>query len=58
MRWFLALFLSIGVSYAGPPENARKLMIPYPSVCTPGMTEMMSALTKVAQIKFGNGAAH
>jgi hypothetical protein len=30
---------------AGPPENAQKLMIPYPSICTPGMTEMMSALT-------------
>ena len=31
---------------AGPPENAQKLMIPYPSICTPGMTEMMSALTE------------
>ena len=30
---------------AGPPENSQKLMIPYPSICTPGMTEMMSALT-------------
>ena len=30
---------------AGPPENAQKLMVPYPSVCTPGMTEMMGALT-------------
>ena len=30
---------------AGPPEGAKKLMIPYPSVCTPGMTEMMGALT-------------
>ena len=30
---------------AGPPENAQKLMIPYPSICTPSMTEMMSALT-------------
>ena len=30
---------------AGPPEGARKLMVPYPSVCTPGMTEMMGALT-------------
>ena len=31
---------------AGPPEGAKRLMIPYPSVCTPGMTEMMSALTE------------
>ena len=30
---------------AGPPENAKKLMVPFPSVCTPGMTEMMGALT-------------
>jgi len=30
---------------AGPPENAQKLMISYPSICTPSMTEMMSALT-------------
>jgi len=45
MRWLLALFLSIGVAYAGPPENARKLMVPYPSVCTPGIAEMVGALT-------------
>jgi len=31
---------------AGAPENSKKLMIPYPSICTPGMTEMMSALTE------------
>ena len=30
---------------AGPPEDARKLMIPFPVVCTPGMTSMMGALT-------------
>jgi len=30
---------------AGAPENARKLMMPFPVVCTPGMTEMMGALT-------------
>ena len=30
---------------AGPPDNAQKMMVPYPSICTPGMTEMMSALT-------------
>ena len=32
-------------SFAGPPEDARKMMIPFPVVCTPGMTSMMSALT-------------
>ena len=30
---------------AGPPENAKTLMIPFPVICTPTMTEMMSALT-------------
>ena len=40
----LAALIAFPVS-AGPPENAQKLMIPYPSVCTPGMTEMMGALT-------------
>ena len=40
------LFLLTSYSYAGPPEGAQKLMIPYPSICTPGMTEMMSALTE------------
>ena len=42
----LLIALLIPVAYAGPPEGAKKLMIPYPSVCTPGMTEMMSALTE------------
>ena len=43
----LILFIALTVAaYAGPPENAQKLMIPYPSICTPGMTEMMSALTE------------
>jgi len=41
----LTLLISSSV-LAGPPEGAKKLMIPYPSVCTPGMTEMMSALTE------------
>ena len=40
------LFLLTSYSYAGAPEGAKRLMIPYPSVCTPGMTEMMSALTE------------
>ena len=44
------VYLLIGLAmvtsaFAGPPEGAQKLMIPYPSVCTPGMTEMMGALT-------------
>ena len=30
---------------AEAPENAQKLMIPFPVICTPGMTEMMGALT-------------
>ena len=41
----LLIALLIPVAYAGPPEGAKRLMIPYPSICTPGMTEMMSALT-------------
>ena len=32
--------------YSGPPENAEKLMLPFPVVCTPTMTEMMGALTE------------
>jgi len=45
VRWLLALFLSIGISYADAPENSQKLMVPFPVICTPGMTEMMGALT-------------
>ena len=41
----LTLLLTSSV-LAGPPEDAKKLMIPYPSVCTPGMTEMIGALTE------------
>ncbi len=44
----LLLLLALAVmpiAYAGPHEGAKKLMIPFPAVCTPGMTEMMSALT-------------
>jgi hypothetical protein len=41
----LLLMLLIPLAYAGPPESAQKLMIPYASICTPGMTEMMGALT-------------
>ena len=44
------VYLLIGLAmvtsaFAGPPEGAKKLMIPFPVVCTPGMTEMMGALT-------------
>ena len=42
---FLIPLIFAGSVYAGPPEGAQKLMIPFPAVCTPGMTEMMSALT-------------
>ena len=30
---------------AAPPEAAKKLMIPFPVICTPGMASMMSSLT-------------
>ena len=40
----LALFVASTV-LAGPPEGSKKLMIPFPVICTPGMTEMMGALT-------------
>ena len=43
-KYFIPLIFAVPV-YAGPPEGAQKLMIPYPSICTPGMTEMMGALT-------------
>jgi len=33
-------------AFGSPPENAKKLMIPFPVICTPTMTEMMAALTK------------
>ena len=39
------IFIFSQQSYGGPPEGAKKIMVPYPSICTPGMTEMMSALT-------------
>ena len=31
---------------AGPPEDSKKLMVPFPVICTPGMTSMMASLTK------------
>ena len=47
MKTLLAILTLLITSsvLAGPPENAQKIMVPYPSVCTPGMTEMMGALT-------------
>ena len=42
---FSIIFL-IGTAQAAPPKNAQKLMIPYPSLCTPTMTEMIGALTE------------
>ena len=42
----LILFIALTTSaFAGPPEGAKKLMIPFLSLCTSGMTEMMGALT-------------
>ena len=48
MKSMIYLLIGLALSaaaFAGPPENAQKLMIPFPAVCTPGMTEMMGALT-------------
>jgi hypothetical protein len=43
----LILFIALTMSaFAGPPEGAKKLMIPFPSLCTSGMTEMIGALTE------------
>ena len=45
------VYLLIGLAmvtsaFAGPPKNATKLMMPFPVICTPTMTEMMAALTE------------
>ena len=46
-KWAILCSFALGLNVlAGPPEGAQKLMIPYASICTPGMTEMMSALTE------------
>ena len=42
---FSLLLLFPLAAFAGPPEDSRKMMIPFPVVCTPGMTSMMGALT-------------
>ena len=41
----LLMMLMVPLAHAGPPEDAKKLMIPFPVICTPGMTSMMGALT-------------
>jgi len=41
----LLALAAMPIAYAGAPEDARKLMMPFPVVCTPGMTSMMGALT-------------
>jgi len=46
MKALLLSLLLIAPAFASPPENAKKLMIPFPVICTPTMTEMMGALTK------------
>jgi len=45
MKALLLSLLFVVPAFAAPPEDAKKLMIPFPVVCTPGMTSMMGALT-------------
>jgi len=45
MKAFLLSLLLMVPAFAGPPEDSKKLMVPFPVVCTPGMTSMMGALT-------------
>ena len=46
IKWAILCSFTLGLNaFAGPPEGSEKIMIPYPSICTPGMTEMMGALT-------------
>ena len=45
MKAFLLSLLLMVPAFAGPPKDAKKLMMPFPVVCTPGMTSMMGALT-------------
>jgi len=46
IKWAILCSFALGLNVlATPPEGSEKLMIPYPSICTPGMTEMMGALT-------------
>ena len=36
--------LLIQPAYAGPPKNAQRVTVSFPAICTPTLTEMMSAL--------------
>jgi len=45
VKWLIPLLLFSSITYGGVPEGAKKLIIPYPVLCTSGMTEMMGALT-------------
>jgi len=45
VKALLLTLLLMAPAFAGAPEGAKKLMIPFPSLCTSGMTEMMGALT-------------
>ena len=45
MKALLVALVAMAPAFAGPPEDAKKLMIPFPVVCTPGMASMMGALT-------------
>ena len=48
LAWLLIYGIYIALmpsANAAPPENAKKLMVPFPVICTTSMTEMMSALT-------------
>mgnify|MGYP003136680622 CR=1 FL=1 len=44
-KLLISLFLFSSVVYAVPPKNAKKLIMPFPVICTPSMEEMMGALT-------------
>jgi len=47
IKWAILCSLTFGLNALGsPPDGAKKLMIPFPVICTPTMTEMMSALTE------------
>ena len=45
MKALLLTLLLMASAFAGAPEDAKRLMIPLPVVCTPGMSSMMGALT-------------
>jgi hypothetical protein len=44
-KLILPIIFLMGTAQAGPPEDSKKLMMPFPVVCTPGVTSMMGALT-------------